>query len=54
MTGAGMSIDVSNTFQVFGQQQKSILIGNKFGVNAFNSSVLGMPNLDLKDEEEDC
>lgn len=59
MTGmcTPQQVEISNSFQVFDPHLKKScgLVHNKFGGSAFCSSVIGMPNLDVKDEEEeDC
>lgn len=55
MAGAGLNISEGSNFQVFGQMNKSINIGTRFGNSVFGSSaVLGVPSCPVKDEEYYC
>jgi hypothetical protein len=56
MQGAGLNISEGSNFQVFGQAQKSINIGTRFGNSVFGSSAFlaANANYSLKDEDEYC
>jgi hypothetical protein len=52
MAGAGLNISEGSNFQVFGQMNKSINIGTRFGISVFGSSALiGVPGCLVKDED---
>ena len=52
MAGAGLNISEGSNFQVFGQMNKSINIGTRFGNSVFGSSaLLGVPSCPVKDED---
>ncbi len=54
MAGAGLNISEGSNFQVFGQMNKSINIGTRFGNSVFGSSaMLGVPSCPVKDEDVD-
>ncbi len=54
MVAAGLNVSEGSNFQVFGQINKSLNIGTRFGNSVFGSSALmGVPSCPVKDEE-DC
>jgi hypothetical protein len=52
MAAVGLNISEGSNFQVFGQMNKSINIGTRFGNSVFGSSaLLGVPSCPVKDED---
>lgn len=55
MAAVGLNISEGSNFQVFGQINKSINIGTRFGNSVFGSSaLLGVPSCPLNDEQDYC
>lgn len=57
MAGVGLNLSEGSNFQVFGQNNKSLNIGTRFGNSVFGSSsflAVGAPTYNLRDEEEYC
>jgi hypothetical protein len=51
MVAAGLNVSEGSNFQVFGQINKSLNIGTRFGNSVFGSSALiGVPSCPVKDE----
>ena len=55
MAGVGLNISEGSNFQVFGQINKSLNIGTRFGNSVFGSSnLIGVPACPVKDEDDYC